>query len=115
MLKYPLISKQKLAALEVGDRVTRILGSAVIKGLITSRGDNVLGFSPLESREEFNKITMEGAKRVKEMIGFDAVDTIASNDDIPEWTFNATTGLEIDESLHWDGINRTGSYLTTVV
>lgn len=115
MLKYPLISKQKLAALEVGDRVTRVLGGIVIKGLITSRKDNVLGFSPLESKEEFNRVMMEGAKRVKEMVGFDAVDTVASNDDIPEWTFNATTGLEIDKSLHWDGIERTGSYLTTAI
>ena len=82
---------------------------------ITNEKINIINVGVNSRISCFNKITMEGAKRVKEMIGFDAVDTIASNDDIPEWTFNATTGLEIDESLHWDGINRTGSYLTTVI
>lgn len=32
----------------------------------------------------------------------------------PDWEFNDTTGMEIDEQLGWDGINFTGSTIIPV-
>lgn len=30
---------------------------------------------------------------------------------LPYWTFHRETGMEVDEELEWDGVNKTGSYL----
>lgn len=101
-MKYSIITKRELDALEVGDRVTRILGGMIaMAGIITHKGLKFLKFSLLESQEEIDRRARNAAKFVWND------ETKAPQGVMPFWIFNSSTGLEVDEDLGADGTVKT--------
>lgn len=75
----------KFGHIEVGDRVTRMLGGTLPMKLIVGKVDETFIYTA----------TPDGKINVDE-----------------GWKFRRDNGAEVDEDLGWDGIKATGSYLT---
>lgn len=109
-----IITKEQLEDLDVGDRVIRMLrGRVAINMIVINRTPEMIETQIDNSREpsavEYMKSKPELMERFKS-VGYKDEDANPNNE--PVWTFNASTGGEIDRELGWDGVEKSGSYLT---
>jgi len=98
-------TREQLDELEVGDIVERFLAGIVgIKCIVIRRDDKIITVSVPRSKEEV-------LKEIRQTLQALGLLNVPEFSQMPEWDFNAETGLEIDEDLKWDGVTYSGSYL----
>ena len=96
--------------IKVGDKLIRLLGGEVECKVYVSSIDETNNTFQVMVDDETAEEQRKKIQGLAHALGYN-LPFLTDEMSLPSWTFNLSTGLEIDEDLGWDGKTYTGAYI----